>query len=192
MSDVTAARGRRPVSRGRAILVVLVTAGIVFAAAAPAWVRTEGSTALDAHVAIAISGTRASTAIGAAALVLLAAGGALSLVGRVGRWVVVAVVVAAGILVTATALGVIADPVPIATAAAAEQTGAGALSGPVRLTAFPYVAAVVGVAVVAVGAFVARVSGAWSTSSRHDVRTTTVPDDDHSAWDALTRGDDPT
>jgi len=160
-------------------------------AAAPAWVRATGSTALDAHVAIAISGTRSSTAIGAAALVLLAAGGALSLVGRVGRWVVVVVVVAAGVLVTASALAVIADPVPVATAVAAEQTGAGALSGPVRLTVFPYVAAVIGVAVVAVGAFVARASGGWSTSSRHDVAAA-VPDDDHSAWDALTRGDDPT
>ena len=191
MSGDAGVRGRR-VGRGRAILVVLVTAGVVFAVAAPAWVRAVGSTALVAHVPVAISGTRASTAVGAAALVLLAAGGALSLVGRAGRWVVAVVVIAAGILVAGSALAVIVDPIPVATAAVAEQTGAGALSGAVRLTVFPYLATVVGVVVVAVGGFVARVSGAWATSARHDVTAAAAPDDDQSAWDALTRGDDPT
>ena len=192
MSGDAGDRGRRPAGRGRAILGVLVTAGVVFAVATPAWVRAAGSTALVAHVPVAISGTRASTAVGAAALVLLAAGGALSLVGRAGRWVVAFVVIAAGILVAGSALAVIVDPVPVATTIVAEQTGAGALSGAVQLTVFPYLATVVGVAVVVVGGFVVRVSGAWATSARHEVAATAAPDDDHSAWDALTRGDDPT
>ncbi len=192
MNDHAGGSSRRPVGRGRAIVVVLVTAGVVFAVAAPAWVRAVGSTALVAHVPVAISGTRASTAVGAASLVLLAAAGALSLVGRAGRWVVAVVVIAAGVLVAASALAVIVDPVPVATASVAEQTGAGALSGPVRLTVFPYLTAAVGVVVVAVGVFVVRVSGTWATSARHDVAAAVVPDDDHSAWDALTRGDDPT
>jgi hypothetical protein len=181
----------RPRGRGRAVLVVVAAGGVVLGLAVPAWLQATGSTALSPHVAVAVSGSQASQAVGAAGLVLLAAGGALSLVGRVSRWVVVAVVVAVGVLVAVSAVGVVLDPMPIAESAVAEKTGAGVLSGDVRVTVFPYLACATGVVVVLIGGWLARSSARWVTSSRHEVAPRSVPDDDHSAWDALTRGDDP-
>ena len=183
--------GARSTSRGRAVLVVMTCAAVVFGLAAPTWVRAAGSTALSPHVDVAVAGTGASTAIGAAALVLLAAGGALALVGRAGRWVVVAVVVAVGVLVAVSAAGVLVDPLPAARSAVTDQTGAGVLSGPVRVTAFPFLSCVAGVLVVLVGGWLARASAGWVPSSRHDVASEVEPDDDHSAWDALSQGHDP-
>lgn len=187
-----ASNSSRAVGRGRAVLVVLVAAVALFATSAPTWVRAAGSTALSARVDVAVSGTRASASIGAAAIVLLAAGGALALVGRMSRWVVVAVVVAAGALVVGASAGVIADPVPIARSVVSDRTGAGVLTGAARLTVFPYLTCALGLVVVAIGAWVARVSAAWSGTDRRRESPVATPDDDHSAWDALTRGVDPT
>lgn len=192
---VPAAAGRR-----RAILVVLALALAAFLAGVPEWLRAAGTTALEGEVPVAVTGTQAAPGVPAAALVLLAAGFAVGLAGRVGRWVVVGVVLLAGVLLSASALAVAADPGPVARTAVADVTGVETLAGEVGLTPWPWVAAGVGVVAVLAGVWLALTSRQWARpSDRHDVapgqgavRAAVVHDDDQAAWDALTRGDDPT
>lgn len=181
--------------RRRAVGLVLLLALATLAAGVPVWVRTAGATALAGQVPVVVTGTQAAPAVSASALVLLAAGAAIGLVGPVGRWVVVGVVIASGLLVAAMSGAVILDPGPVAASRVAEATGVSTLAAPVALTAAPYAVVGLGLVVVIVGAWLAATSRTWSRpSSRHEVAGAAAAapiDDDRSAWDALTRGNDP-
>ena len=189
--------GRRawPSSRGQAVLTVLVVALAAGASAMGTWVRATGSSALSGAVALQVSGASAAPLVPAMALVLAAAGVAVALAGRIGRWVVVAVVGLGGLAVAAAGLSVVVDPVPRAVAAARAQTGVGAVTGAAP-TIGPWLAVVVGVVAVAVSGLLARASAHWvAPSRRHEVTPPSVasggPPDERADWDALTRGADP-
>jgi hypothetical protein len=211
------------VTRTRTVLALLVLGALTFGTGSPTWVTTTVATALEPEVAVAAAGTSAAPGVGAGALVLLAAGIACALTGRVARYVALLVAAAAGVLVVVSTLVVVGDPTPAATAAASATSGVTELTSPVTLTAWPWAAVATGVLAVVVAAWGAIAARGWTaTSGRHEradaaasgaattgtsTGTTTTstsaaddgtavgPDDEidpHDAWDALSRGDDPT
>lgn len=198
----------RTPTRRTAVWTLLLLGGATLAAAAPTWSTTTGATALEPVVDVAVSGTTAAPGVGAAALVLVASALALGLVGRAGRWVVLAVAALSGVVTTASALAVALDPEPSARSAVAEATGVTELTAPVSLTPAPWVAAALGVVTVLVAVWAAVGSRAWHrASTRHERDAGAAPApaaggpatdgpadglDDHDAWDALSRGEDPT
>jgi uncharacterized membrane protein (TIGR02234 family) len=192
------ASAARP-DRRRAILVVLALALLTLLTAVPVWLRTSGSTALQGEVPVSVAGTQAAPGIPAAALVLLSAGVAIGLVGRAGRWVLVGAVALSGALAVVSAALVLADPGEPARTAVAAATGVETLVTPVALSLWPSVAVAVGLLVVAAAGWLAATSGRWARpSARHDrddrdaAAGAVAPDDDRAAWDALSRGQDPT
>lgn len=218
---VAAAPARRP-GRGRWVLVLLVLSGLVALTALPGWVTATGASPVVGEVDLVVGGAAAAPGLVAAALVLLAAAGALGLVGRAGRWVVVGVVAGAGALVVASALSARSGAGASAERAAAETTGVSSLTDGPHVAAWPWVAAALGLLVVVAAVGLARASAAWSApSDRHERATSGTPGatattgavppaadaprparadepgaaggvDERSTWDALSRGDDPT
>ena len=189
-----AARPRRS-GRGRAAGLLLLLAGLTALVAVPTWFTTTGTTALQGTVTVQAAGSQVAPAILAAAVAILAAVAAVGLVGRAGRWVVAAVVVACGVLVVGTTLGVLGDPEAAVIPVVAAETGVGKLAGPVTTSVWPWLAVAVGVLDVLAGEWLVVASRAWSGPSRRhenvaDAATPTTPDE-RSDWDALTRGDDP-
>jgi hypothetical protein len=212
------------VTRARTVLALLVLGALTFGTGSPTWVTTTVATALEPEVAVAAAGTSAAPGVGAGALVLLAAGIACALTGRVARYVALLVAAAAGVLVVVSTLVVVGDPTPAATAAASATSGVTELTSPVTLTAWPWAAVATGVLAVVVAVWGAVAARGWTaTSGRHeradaaasgsattgtstaatgttetsaaDDGTAVGPDDEidpHDAWDALSRGDDPT
>ena len=182
-------------NRRRAILVVLALALAAMASGVPVWMRTAGSTALQGFVPVQVTGTQAAPAVPAAALVLLAAGIAIGLAGPIGRWVVVGSVLLSGLLQVASAASALTNPGPAARSVVGAATGVETLATPVTLTVWPTIALGVGVLVLLAGAWLGATSRRWvRPSERHDGgrgTTAPVPDDDQAAWDALTRGHDP-
>lgn len=208
--------------RGRWVLVLLLLSGVVALSALPVWATGAGATALGEQVPVAVRGTQAAPGVVAGALVLLAAAAALGLVGRFGRWVVVVVVAAAGALVVAAGLAARTSAVTTVERAAAEATGVPSVTGDVEVTAWPVLAAVLGAVVVVAAVALARASWRWAApSDRHERAgsgsatgaagaagitgaagagaasgsaggTAPAVDDERGAWDALSRGDDPT
>jgi hypothetical protein len=177
-------------------VVLLVAAAATALVGVPSWLRATGSSALEGGVTVAVSGSQAAPGVVAAAIVLLAAAAAAGLAGRVARWVVVGVVAAAGAVVVGSVVGVLRDPGPAATAAVAARTGVSALTGQAVVTPWPWVALGMGLVDVLLAVVLARGSARWGVTSRRHQPTagagTGEIDDDASAWDALTRGDDPT
>ncbi|MDM7831033.1 Trp biosynthesis-associated membrane protein [Cellulomonas edaphi] len=186
---------RRRGGRGRAAGLLVLLAALTGLTALPTWFTTTASTALDPSVVVHASGADVAPAVPAAALVLLACGAAIALVGRIGRWVVVAVVAAMGLLVVAAALQALADP----WGSGLHQLVVGATSvgsdeSDVTTSAWPYVAVVVGVVVLLAAVWLGSASRRWAAPSRrHEGTTGPKPEvqDERSAWDALSRGDDP-
>lgn len=184
--------------RAQGALSLLSLAVVVGVCALPTWVTATGTSALAGEVAVRVPGGQAAPVVPATALVLAAAGVALLLAGRAGRWVVAAVVLAGGVALAVAAGAVLADPASRAVDAVATQTGVGRLTSPARLTAWPGVTVAVGVLAVVVAVLLARSSARWSAPSRrHEVApSSSAPvaspaPDERSDWDALTRGSDP-
>lgn len=189
-------------SRGRGAASVLLLALATGASGMAPWVHAAGVSPLGG-VGVSVSGAVAAPAVPATALVLAAAGAAVALAGRLGRWLVVAVVAACGVVVVAAATGVLRHPETSATAAAAARTGVDHLDGAPVVTAGPWAAVVIGLLAVVTAALMARASAGWSTPDRRhelhaDGATEATPGpsgpqlpDERTDWDALTRGADP-
>ena len=184
-------------SRAQGAAAVLCLALATGASSLGPWVRAAGVSPLGG-VGVSVPGATAAPAVPATALVLAAAGVAVALAGRLGRWVVVVVVALGGLAVVGAATAVLVRPEVAATAAAATTTGVDHLDGAAHVTAGPWVALVVGVVGVVTAGLLARSSSAWTAPSRrHEVAvapaTTAAPQapDERSDWDALTRGADP-
>ena len=183
-------------TRARSAVLLVALGALTLATAGPAWVRAQTATALDPAVDVAVTGGAAAPAVNAAGFVIVAAGLALGLVGLRARWVVLGVAAAAGVLVAASAIGATLRPDELAAAGAGETAGVTDLSTAATLTPWPWVTAAVGVLVVVAAVAIGVLARGWTTSSRHERTPQTpspgAPVDSHDAWDALTRGADPT
>ncbi|GAA3221456.1 Trp biosynthesis-associated membrane protein [Oerskovia jenensis] len=157
-------------ARRSSILLLLLLGGGALAAAAPTWLRTSGATPLDPDVLVQVAGTTAAPGVGAGALVVVASALALGLVGRIGRWLVLLVTAASGVVVAASAAAVLRDPTQAARTAVAEATGVTDMTSDIVLTPWSYVACAVGVLVVLVALWAAVSSPSWvRVSTRHEI-----------------------
>ncbi|MDO8107573.1 Trp biosynthesis-associated membrane protein [Isoptericola sp. b441] len=190
-------------SRRTSVLALLAVAVAILATTAPAWMRGRTSSAVEAVVPVVAAGGEAAPGVAAGGLVVVAAALALALARRAG--VVVAAVVAglASVLVVVSAVSAPARAHTVLSSAARAQVGVGRVDG-VVVTAWPWVAAALGALGVALAVVVVVVSRRWrGPSARHDsgavagsaVAAPPEPGgtvDPGSAWDALSRGEDPT
>lgn len=193
-------------TRRVAILATLVGGAALGATAAGTWVTARAWTPIEERE-LAVTGLDAAPVLGATALLLLAAGVALAMAGRVAvRLTAVAVAGAAG-LAAASTLVVLVDPAGPARSAAQAALGVAAVEG-AAVTALVWPALLVALACVGLGVWVLVAGGSWPHgASRGASRYRRATDDagpadgraaaaggtdDVSAWDALSRGEDPT
>ena len=157
---------RSTVPRRTFVLTLLLLGGLGVLTAVPTWLTTTAATALEMSVDVTVSGTTAAPGVSAAALVVVAAALSLGLVGRVARWVSLAVVALGGLVIAGSALAFVRSPDAAARSGVAEVTGVARPASEIDLSVAPYLTVAVGVAVVAVAvwAVVARVD--WSQRSR--------------------------
>ncbi len=186
--------------RAHVVLALLVGGGAAVAAGSRTWV--EASSAADGPLGplgAQVTGAQAAPLVTAAALVALAAGGALALSGRVTRLVALVLGALAGIGVLVPTVAVLTSPAGAALRGLAEGSGVFGGIDPqgvrATTTAWPVVALVAGVVVVVAATAGLTQARRWDAVTRFEspgsapVRAGTSPGDD---WDALTRDEDPT
>lgn len=194
--------------RRRAVVVGLVVGVAALVATTATWVRATTSSALEAEVVVAVAGSDAAAAASAGALVVVASALAMALGGRWGARVAAAGVVLGGVLVVASAVVVLRDPASPASAGAQQAVGVGALAGEPTTTFAVWAALLAGGLAIALGLLVVVGAGRWANGARRHERSvagtaTAAPaggaaapgasgPDDQDAWDALSRGEDPT
>lgn len=201
-------------NRRTAVLALLAVAVAIVATSAPVWMHGQTSSAVASVVPVSVAGGQAAPGVAAGGLVVAAAALALALARRAGVVVAAAVAALAGGLVVVAAVTAPGRATTVLGSAAAEQVGVATVDS-VVVTAWPWVAAALGV-LAAVVAVVAAVSARrWhGPSARHEsgepeagtapAPADAPPPDGHgaaadpgtvepgAAWDALTRGEDPT
>lgn len=189
-----------------AVLATLVCAIGLFAASAATWIHATVETTLQ-PITVDVAGSDAAPAVTALGLVAGAAAVASTLAGRVLRTIVGVVVSLSGIGAIFAVLAVTGDPQNAARGTVGTQTGAVGTGGEFALTVFPWLAVAAAAGLILCGLWLVLVArnARRKTGQRYDrdalaghkaasaeEKVTTEHSDDIDAWDAFTRGEDPT
>lgn len=186
---------RRGPTRRTTVLAGLVSAALLIGSTRTVWARASGADLAGTEQAIDVLGADAAPAAVAVALVAVAAAVATSLSSRWIRLVTGPVLIASGVIAASSVIGVLLDPAAASSAAVSEATGVVGAQSEASSTPWPLLSLLPALAVTAVGVLVLAVGGRWPTGTRYRRATlTTAADpaqDPAAAWDALTRGEDP-
>ena len=184
------------------MLAGVVLAGLTLLTWTGQWFSLTLDGRSSSHSTIAVSGDVAAPALIALALANLALVAALAISGPVIRLVLAIVQVVLGFTVALSAVAALIDPVHASASAISGATGVtgdrslAALVTAVSVSAWPWLAAITGVLIMALGVFLALTGRAWPGSSRRyqTVRLEpTEPGENPVAdWDSLSGGGDPT
>lgn len=197
--------------RRLAVLLALVGAGLGLLAASRTWVGAEVTDDLAGRLSLTASGREAAPVVPAVSLVALAAAVAVMIGRWVGRLLAGALLVLAGAAAVASAVSVSRSPRGAIVAdltRATGRTGDAGAATELTVSGWPWVAVAGGLLALVAGVLVVLRARSWTApSARFDpepapARTTAAQQpagpvdaadsDAGQAWDALTRGEDPT
>ena len=191
----TPTRPRRAPSRRLTVLAGTVAGAALIGATRTTWAQATAPDLTGAAQEVAVTGSDAAPTVLALGLVALAAALTTSLSSIWIRFVTGPVLLAAGLGAGWSALAVVLDPTGASGSAAATATGV--VGGQVQATAtsWPLLTLIPSLAVAAVGVVVLLAGRTWPVRTRFRsaaVAVTADPEQDPAAaWDALTRGEDP-
>ncbi|WP_029149920.1 Trp biosynthesis-associated membrane protein [Microbacterium indicum] len=198
-----AAREPWAARRGRSTSMLLVLAGgaLALIGSTQTWATTE-----VAGAQLSATGGDALSLLQPLTFAALALALAVTLAGRVLRYVLGAIAVVIGAALVALVLPIaITAPVSVVAAAVTEHTGIAGdapvadLVGAIALTPWPGIVAACGALVVVGGVLILATAHAWRRGGRrfeqggaHATAADGEPLDAVDSWDDLSRGDDPT
>lgn len=183
------------------VLILLLGGVLALIGSTQTWVTAVGFEA--AHIdSVQLSGQEASPVITAMALVTVAAGAALSIARRMGRWLIGIVAVLAAVAMAWASIDVVVNPLRAVAQKIAETTGTTAtaeITPNIEVTVLPWLT-VIGALIGAVGGLMTLTAGRrWPVgkTKKYDVGTQQRHDpdgplDEIDTWDELSRGEDPT
>lgn len=193
--DDSPGTARRGLTRRTTVLAGLAASALLIGSTRMVWAEASGSDLAGIVQTIDVPGADAAPAAAAVAMVAIAAAVATSLSSRWIRLVTGPVLIASGLIAASTMIGVLLDPAAASSAAVSEATGVVGAQSEASATLWPLLSLLPALAVAAVGVMVLAVGGRWPTGTRYRRATlTTAADpaqDPAAAWDALTRGEDP-
>lgn len=185
------------VSRRLAVLLGLLVSGALLLTTRAAWAHASVPDLAGGTTAVAVTGAQAAPLVVASGVVALAAAAVTSLSSRAVRLVTGPLLILAGVVAAAGAIGASRDPSSAAAAAISDATGVGGTGAAVTATAWP-LAAVAAATVLAVLGLAILVAGrTWVSAARYQRDASAAAprdprEDPSAAWDALSRGEDPT
>ena len=194
----------RLASKRLVLVLLLVSAVVILVSGSREWVSGSADNAVLGVTALHGSGADVAPGVVAAALVGLASAVALATSGTVVRYIAACTALLAAVLCIAVAIGILLDPgaaLGKVAAAGTGRSGSVAAIGRAGIWAWVALAAALVMGVAGLGAMLG--AGRWQgLSSRYDAPVSDegpespagrgeAPGRD-SAWDQLTRGEDPT
>lgn len=200
--------------RRTAVLWAIAAGAIILGTGAQTWIVSTGVSGL-ATTSVTTTGNQAAAVVPAMGLVGMAAGVALSMARRIGRWITAVLLILAGVVAGMSSVFAALDPAGAAQAQVSQASGTTADAGSYAVTVWPWLTLLGGVLLLLCGLGVAVLGRGWTTSRRHESPVTagaagaaggstavstsaagTAEDgaelDEIDAWDELSRGQDPT
>lgn len=190
--------------RGMLLGATAALAALLLLAWSQSWYELQLVENSGADVSVLmVGGDVAASGLAPLALTTLALVAALAIAGPVFRRILGVLQALVGASIVAVVLVTTADPIASSATAITDATGISGRDSVAELvasvagSAWPVVAVVLGVLVIATGLLVVLTAGRWPVSGRKYTRTRLVAADDSSQdavaeWDALSDGDDPT
>lgn len=186
--------GARP---GRAVTVLAgtVLSGVLIGATRLTWAQADARDLTGSAQSVAVTGTDAAPAVLALAIVAIAASLATSLASSWVRFVTGPVLIASGLGAAWSSFAVTLDPQGAAAGAVTEATGVVGSQVDAAATVWPMISILPALVLCAIGIVVLLVGGRWPRGTRYRSAAVAAPsdpaEDPAAAWDALTRGEDP-
>lgn len=188
-------RRRGAPSRRLTVLAGIVAGAALVGATRTTWAMATANDLTGAAQDVAVTGSDAAPTVLALGLVALAASLATSLSSTWVRYVTGPVLLAAGLGAGWSAVAVVLDPTGASGSATAEATGVVGGQVQAEVTSWPLLTLVPALLVTLIGVVVLRVGRTWPAGTRYRSAAVAAPADPEqdpaAAWDALTRGEDP-
>lgn len=195
MTASSPAPRRRLPGRRATVLAGTAASALLAGTSRTTWVQAAGPDLTGTLQQVAVTGAEAAPAVLALALVAIAASLATSLSSVWLRFLTGPVLILAGVGGGLAALAATRDPASAATSALTAATGVAGAAVSAETTAWPLLTLVPALGVAAVGVLVLVAGGSWPRRDRYRSAAVTVAadpaEDPAAAWDALTRGEDP-
>ena len=153
--------------RRTAVLWALAAGAVILGTGAQTWIESAGLSGLAA-TSVTTTGNQAAAVVPAMGLVGMAAGIALSMARRIGRWVSAVLMVLAGLMAGFSAVNAALDPASAAQAQVSAASGTTADAGSYAVTVWPWLTLVGGVLLLLCGLAVLVMGRGWVTSRRHE------------------------
>lgn len=192
----------RALTRRNVVLLAILGGALLMIATTQTWITASGLDDLSDVQEVEISGTDVADTVTATALVGLAGALALTIARTVLRYVISALLIAAGIFSLITISGVVAAPEERAVEALGEVTRTTEHAAAYEIGGIVWVAMAGGVILVGAGLLVLLGSSRWkdaAASKKYDrgasgaaVAGPEEDPDEFDLWDGLSAGDDPT
>lgn len=165
MSDAGASRTHR---RSLVVLTTVLLALVAFGATTQTWITVALPQSAVQTPTINVAGSDAATSVTAFGLVSLAAALAVSIAGRIGRWIIAAVLLAAGVGMAWASISILRDPAGAAAVAIGKAVGVSdGADATITVTGFPVVPAVSGVLLMFAAMWMLVVGRTWSSTRRY-------------------------
>ncbi|WP_104179561.1 Trp biosynthesis-associated membrane protein [Arthrobacter sp. B0490] len=178
--------------RGIVVLGIVVLALLAFGSTTQTWLTVRLPQDAVQTPDLAIPGSDASTPVTAFALVALAAALAVSIAGRVARWIIAAILVLSGVGIVLSAAAVALDPAGAAEPAIGTAIGVSSSAGAEATAgAMPWLAVAAGALLVLAAPWVLLAGRIWGVNRRYDAgaaRGVRAPSDGLQPADALQPG----
>lgn len=195
MNEETPAPRRARLSRRVTVLAGTAAAALLAGATRTTWIHATAPDLAGTAQQVTVTGSDAAPAVLALSLVAIAASLATALSSRWLRFLTGPVLIATGAGSVLAALGVVQAPQEAARSAVASATGMLGTAVQAEPTSWPLLTLVPALVVATIGVLVLVIGGSWPVGTRYRsaavVATADPGQDPAAAWDALTRGEDP-
>ena len=195
MSEETPALRRARPTRRATVLAGTAAAALLAGATSTTWINATAPDLAGTAQQVTVTGSDAAPAVLALALVAIAASLATALSSHWLRFVTGPVLIATGAGSVIAALGAVQAPQEAARSAVGSATGVLGSAVQAEPTAWPLLTLVPALVVAGIGVLVLVVGRGWPVGARYRsaavVATADPGQDPSAAWDALTRGEDP-
>jgi uncharacterized membrane protein (TIGR02234 family) len=169
MSSPQATPPGRFTRRGIVVLGIVLLALLAFGATTQTWLSVRLPQEAVQTPDITVAGSDAATPVTAFALVALAAALAVSIAGRIARWIIAVLLVLSGVGIAVSSASVALNPEAAAEPAIGAAIGVSGLEGAdVSATSMPWLAVLAGALLVLAAAWVVLAGRSWGMNRRYD------------------------
>lgn len=181
--------------RRTVVFAALIGAALLMLSTTMTWVAAEGLGDTSAVSEVTVSGSEAADTVAAMGLVGLAGAVAVTIAGRIGRWIIAGLLLIASAMALYSSVGALIDPAAAAETVVGETTGTTTTAQNYQLGLGAFTATAGALLMLVASTVLLGVSHRWADRKASKKYSRTAGEgpaepDEYDLWDSLSEGDD--